>query len=88
MAVKSETEAVNLLYSAPGLAAWVDVLFQSGRLGLKALIHGSAGTKLTLNQDFKHDKEDYVSQNTLILVFMKLNMLNEAKLVVWLFVFC
>jgi hypothetical protein len=26
--------------------------------GYKVFIHGSAGAKLTLNQDFKHGKED------------------------------
>jgi hypothetical protein len=43
---------------------------------------GSAGTKLTLNQDLKHGKENYVSQKTLMLVFTKLNLINEAELVV------
>jgi hypothetical protein len=63
-------------------AARVDVFFQSQRLGHKVFIRGSAGTRLTLNQDFKHFKEDDVSQKTLMLVFTKLNLLNEAKLVV------
>jgi hypothetical protein len=54
--------------------------FQSRRLGHKVLIRGSADTKLALNQDFKHGKEDYVSQKNLMLKFMKL---NEAKRSSW-----
>jgi hypothetical protein len=47
------------------------------RLGHKAFVRGSAGAKLTLNQDFKHEKEDFVSENTLML-FTKLNLLNQC----------
>jgi hypothetical protein len=56
--------------------------FQSRRVTNKAFIRGSAGTKLTLNQDFKHGKEDCVIQKTLMLVFTELKLLNEANLVV------
>jgi hypothetical protein len=51
----------------------VDVVFQTERMELKAFIGGSAGT-LTLNKDFKHDKEDYVSQKTLILKWTDVNV--------------
>jgi hypothetical protein len=80
----TETEAVTF----PRRRLTSMFSFKVGGWVINFLSVGSAGTKLTLNQDFNYGKEDYVSQKTLMLVFTKLNWLNEARLVVRHFVFC